>query len=174
MIRVLLCAPRTDLLLVDAEVQDIVASQLDVVLMIGDVSSVDLTRKINEDEFDVLWLATHGTNDGITLSDGLMDVGTLTQIIRGRFHLIILNTCKSYEAAQTICDETDATVICTIRDVPDKEAYHTASLLAYALARTGDARTAYDQSKPGRNRTYLYLAGKKKWRWHNQNRAKSK
>jgi len=36
-------------------------------------------------------------------------------------------------------------------------------LLALALARSGDTRAAYEQSRPGNNRIYLYLgSGRKK------------
>ncbi len=160
--RVLLVAPSTDLLLVDAEVQDVLTSGLDVTPMLGDVSRIDLTRTLRGSDFDVLWFATHGDKTGILLSDGVLSASTLTQLVRGKIATVFMNTCDSYDTAQMLQNETGATIICTVKEVPDQEAYHTASRFAEALAETGDEREAYDQSKPGNNRAYLFLAGNSK------------
>ena len=164
--KVLLCAPHTNLLMVDAEVQDVLTSGLDVVQLIGDVSSVDLTRSLRGHHYDVLWLATHGDKTGVLLTDGILSASTITQLVRGKIDLVFINTCSSYAVAQMIQNETGATVVCTVQEVPDGEAYRTASLFATALAETEDARNAYDQSRPGDNQSYLYLEGKKKCKTH--------
>lgn len=158
--KTLLVAPKTDLLMVPAEVQDVVNSGLQPELLQGDVSSVDLQRKLSA-RYDVLWLATHGTENGIMLSDGLMSAATLAQLVRDRVQLVYLNTCKSYGVALVLQNETNATIVCTVKDAPDNEAYHTGSLFAKALAETGNYQAAYERSKPGNNSTYLFLAGKK-------------
>lgn len=158
--RVLLVAPRTNLLLADEEVQDVVNSGLDVArLLQGEINQVELTREIRRGNFDVLWFCTHGTEQGVQLSDGLLTISALTQLVRGRFNLVVLNSCSSVYAAQQIQNETTAAVVCTIVEIPDMDAYRTGSLFAHALARLGDSRAAYEQSKPGGNRLYLYLAG---------------
>jgi hypothetical protein len=161
--RVLLVVPRTDLLLADEETQDVLNSGLAVVRsLFGEVTQVELTREIRRGDYDVLWLATHGSEQGVQLSDGLLSISALTQLVRGRFRLVVLNTCRSVQAAQMLQNETEADVICTVADAPDVDAYRTGSLFAQALARTNDVRRAYQQARPGGNRLYLLLTGEKK------------
>lgn len=165
--RVLLVAPRTDLLLADEEVQDVLRSGLDVTPMIGNVTSGELLREIKNGQFDILWLATHGqvkTNvfnvaeHGIVLSDGFMSAGELVSQVRGRFSLVFLNTCTSFHIAQQIQEEANVSVVGTILDVPDKQAYITGSLFASWLASGLTPSQAYRRSKPGGMRVYMYLA----------------
>jgi len=160
--RVLFVAPRTDLMFVNEEAQDVLTSGLSVEPMMGDVSGIDLARRLRLDKFDVLWLATHGDQTGVLLSDGILKSSTIVQLVRDKVDLVFLNTCESYGVAQMLQNETGATIVCTVAKVPDSDAYHTASLFASALHETGDARLAYDRSRPGNNTTYLFLAGKKK------------
>jgi hypothetical protein len=157
--KVLLVAPtQPDLPNVLDEVQDIVNSGLSVHPLLGQVRHVDVLREITLGKYDVLWLATHGNTEGVLLSDGLLPASLLTSLTRGRVRVVILNTCSSVQAAQMIQNETRATVICTVADVPDREAYQTGALLARALADTGRIDIAYERSRPGGNRTYLLLA----------------
>lgn len=159
--KVLLVAPtQPDLPNALDEVQDIVNSGLTVHPLLGQVRHVDVLREITLGKYDVLWLATHGNDEGVLLSDGLLPSSLLTSLARGRVRLVILNTCSSIHAAQMIQNETRATVICTVADVPDREAYQTGALLARALADTGRIDVAYERSKPGGNRTYLLLAAR--------------
>jgi hypothetical protein len=166
--RVLLVAPRTDLLLVHDEVEDIVRSGLTVTPLIrSQVNSDDLLREIKANDYDVLWLATHGTKKinvfgnteyGIELSDGFMSASELVAQVRGRFQLVYLNTCTSFHIAQQIQEDANVTVIGTILDVPDRQAYQTASLFASALSEGMTAAQAYKRSKPGGERIYMFLA----------------
>lgn len=165
--RVLLVAPRTNLLLADEEVQDILRSSLDVTPLIGNVTSTELMREIKNGEFDVLWLATHGevkinafnsAEHGIVLSDGFMSASELVAQVRGRFSLVFLNTCTSFHIAQQIQEEANVSVVGTIIDVPDRQAYQTGSLFASWLASGLTPPQAYRRSKPGGARVYMYLA----------------
>lgn len=157
-LRVLLVAPRTDLLSVDSEIQDVIRSGLTVTPLLGTVNSVDLLREMRTGNYDVLWLATHGDGDGIKLSDGMFSAGELVPQVRDRFTLVILNTCNSLLIAQMLQEEANVGVICTIISVPDRQAYQTGSRLASALAESDSLVSAYRASKPGQNRSYLYLA----------------
>lgn len=159
---VLLAAPRTDLLLADEEVQDVLGSGLQVATLLGAVTQTELLRKIITGDYDLLWLATHGTAEGIWLSDGILSASLLASLVRGRFDTVFLNTCDSRDTAQMLQNETEASIIATIRSVPDKEAYQTGVLFAHWLKITGDVGIAYHNSKPGNNQTYIYLAGSKK------------
>lgn len=160
-ISVLMVAPRSNLPLVDAEMQDVLRSGLDVTPVYSPLSQVQLTREIRSSEADGLWLAGHMDAQGnFPLDNGdMLTAPALTALVRGRFEWVFINSCQSAGTAQMIQNETDAAVICTVVDVPDQDAYRTGSLFAHALARSGDTRKAYNQSIPGNNRTYLYLGG---------------
>lgn len=156
--RVLLVAPRTDLLYADAEVQRVLRSGLDVIPVLGSVRHDDLIDELASN-YDVLWLCTHGTKAGVLLSDGMLTASELAQLVRGRFELVVINTCDSIDTAQMIQNETDAEIIATICDVPDTTAFVTGTLFARALAQTQDSIAAYNIARPGGNRNYVRLAG---------------
>lgn len=161
--RTLLIAPRTDLLNVDAEVQAVLRSGLDVVPRLGNVRHVDVLTDITSGEYDAFWFSGHTTKDGLQLTDGPLSASELTPLIRGRFALVVLNSCDSQQTAQMLQNETEAAVIATIVEVPDRLAFQTGALFARELAKTGDIPTAYQAAKPGNNRTYVLLGwGKKK------------
>lgn len=165
--RVLLVAPRSDLRLVDEESQDILRSGLEVTPLIGEVTSRELLREIKNGDHDVLWLATHGetrvdvlnrTEYGVVLSDGFMPSSELVAQVRGKFKLVYLNTCTSYHIAQQIQLEANVTVIGTLLDVPDRQAYQTGSIFASWLAQGLTPAQAYLKSQPGGTRIYMWLA----------------
>jgi hypothetical protein len=156
--RVLFVAPRSDLLLVDEEIQDVLRSGLDVTPLVGRVTATELLRDMRAADYDVLWLATHGNNDGIQLSPTeFLPATELVAHVRDRFSLVVLNTCESLGIAQLFQEEANASVICTLLKIPDTLAYRTGSRLAHALAESPTIAGAYLASKPGRNREYLYL-----------------
>ena len=156
---VLLIAPRTNLLYAEEEVQSIMRSGLEVTPLIGNVTHIDVLREV-EKSYDVLWLCTHGTEDGIELSDGILNVSLLVALVREKFKLIVLNTCVSWKVAQMIQNETSAEVIATVIEVPDREAFQTGTIFARELARVSNSEMAYYKARPGNNRTYIRLAGR--------------
>lgn len=164
LLKILLVAPRTDLLYVDAEVQEVLRLRpmLEVTTRMGEVRHVDLLTDVDSDEYDVFWFSGHATNKGLLLSDGTLSPAELAPLIRRRFSLVFLNSCDSIETAQMLQDETEASVIATVVDVPDRLSFQTGALFARELARSGDISSAYYASRPGENRTYVYLAGVKK------------
>lgn len=164
MTSVFLVAPDTDLALAKEEVQSILRSGLAVTPLIGEVTHTELVREtIALPPTDVTWYCTHGNEEGILLSDGIMSTSLLVPLIRDRFRIVVLNTCSSIQVAQALQNETGAIIIATIADVPDREAFQTGSLLASSLAIYGDINRAYQAAKPGSNRTYVLLGnGKKK------------
>jgi len=156
---VLLFAPRTNLAYVDEEVNAILRTSLSVTPVLGNVTHEDFLREV-EKEYDVLWLCTHGSEEGILLSDGLLQTSLLVALVRDKFKLIVLNTCESIQVAQMIQNETSAEVVATIVDVPDREAFQTGAIFARELAKTGSSERAYNVARPGSNRTYVRLAGR--------------
>lgn len=161
--KTLLIAPRTDLPNVDAEVQAILRSGLDVTPRLGDVRHSDVLADVTSGEYDAFWHAGHTTKDGLLLTDGILSSSELTPLIRNRFELVVLNSCDSQQTAQMLQNETEAAVVATVVAVPDRLAFQTGALFARELARTGDISTAYQAAKPGNNRQYVLLGwGKKK------------
>ncbi len=161
--RVLLVAPQTNLLAVDNEIQEVVNSGLTVRLLRINATEDELADLLVNGNYQVLWFATHTAEiDGeikILLSDDqTMTANTLTQMVRGTgLEMLYLNTCSSLGIAQSIQDEIDLPIIATVAAVPDTLAYRTGWLFAHRLAQSGDYRLAYEASKPGRNRTYVFL-----------------
>ena len=160
--KILLFAPRTDLLYADAEVQSILRSGNEVTPVLGSVNRQQFLDEVLRSDADLLWICSHGNEDGILLSDDILPAARLTQAARGRFSTVVLNTCNSFKTAQMLQNDTEAEIVATIVETPDEEAFYTGALFAHYLARTGDTAMAYDLAKPGGNRTYVRLAGKKK------------
>lgn len=163
LMKVFLLAPKTDLDFVPDEIQDVLNSGLTIVRsLLGDVTYTEFVRELRRVQADVLWLSMHGSLQGWQFHGGMVDGPAMTALVRGRFQYVYLNTCESFRVAQMLQNEGEVDVICTIATIPDIDAYRTGSLLAAALAQTGDFRAAYDRSKPGNNVDYLYLSGSKK------------
>lgn len=158
--RSVIIAPDTDLLLVEDEVQSVVNSMRAHMLR-GYVTAADLSQKMQE-EFEIVWFATHGDQNGVLLSDGHLDASSLTAMIRtAGAELVVLNTCSSFDVAMLVHNELMTHMICTIRPIPDREAFLTAKNLAFQLGRGLSYYDAYLAAKPGQNRTYLYLTGRR-------------
>lgn len=159
-IKVLLMVPKSNLPLADAETQDVQRSGLVVTPVLSPVTQVTFTREILASNHDGLWLAGHMDAQGNFLLDGgeLISPSALASLVRGHFQWVFLNSCQSIFSAQSLQNETEADIICTIIDVPDIDAYRTGALFANWLVRLGDVRAAYEQSKPGGNRVYVYLS----------------
>lgn len=156
--RVLLVAPRHgNLSGVDEEIQNVLRSGLEVTPLLGVVGLPELMREIRSGQYDVLWFATHGSPEGIQLSDAMLSAEELVPLVRERFGLVVLNSCSSLLTAQLLQEEANVAVICTLLDVEDRQAYQTGSRLASALYESVTIVAAYLASKPGRNRSYLYL-----------------
>lgn len=158
-LRVLLVAPRKgDLGSVDEEVQDILSSGLEVKTLLGKVSATDVIREVRENQFDVLWLATHGDNAGVELS-GLerITAAELVPLVRGRFKLVVLNTCNGFGIAKMIQIQANVGVICSAISVPDTSAYKFGSNLSSALVEQATIADAYLASLFGNDEIYHYF-----------------
>lgn len=159
-LKVLMIVPSSNLPMTDAEAQDVLRSGLEITPVFSPVNQVTFIREVQRSNHDGLWLAGHMDGDGNFLLDGgeTISSSALTALVRGHFQWVFINTCQSVFAAQGLQNETNADIICTVIDVPDIDAYRTGSLFANWLARLGDTRAAYEQSRPGANRIYLFLS----------------
>ena len=158
--RVLLVAPRTNLLLVDEEVEAVIRSGLKVTPMMGKVNRMEIVKELRANEYDILWLATHGEASGVHLSDGLWPADDMVTQCRGRFRLVFINTCSSFKLARRIQEQANITTVGTIISIPDVAAYETGSLFARAIAAGMPFGKAYGDSVSGNadDRMYVYLA----------------
>ena len=146
---------------VAAEAATVANAHMGSVLLQGKIAERDLAQAVAPGGFDLFWACTHGTRDGVLLSDGLLDAGKLiTYISASGASTVMLNTCESIHLAAQIVDSTPASVVATIQEegVTDALAATTGAMFASQLAHTKDPRKAYERSKPGHNRTYVYLA----------------
>lgn len=157
--RVLLVAPRkADLVSVDAEVQDIWRSGLQVTPLVGEVTATTLLREIRDGDYDVLWLATHGNGSYVELSgDERVTAEELVPLVRGRFSLVVLNTCNSLRIAKMLQLQANVGVVCSLVSTPDTLAYKFGSLLSSALVEHATVADAYLATVFGNDETYLYL-----------------
>jgi hypothetical protein len=128
-------------------------------LLQGAISEGDIAQAVAPGGFDLFWLATHGNRDGVLLTrETLAASALITYVAASGACTVMLNTCDSIHLAAQIVDSTPASVVATIQDLPDSDAARTGALFAAQLAAHSDPRTAYERSKPGKNRTYVYLA----------------
>lgn len=161
--RTLLVAPRHESLpvgMADSEVGDILNSGLGAIPVLGAVTAERFLATIASNMHDILFLVTHGLDEGVVLTDGVLPASLFIQAVRDRFDLVVLNSCSGLSVAQMIQNETGAAVICTIGEVDDRAAYFTGSQLAKSLASGLSYYDAYKRARPGSNTTYVFLAGK--------------
>lgn len=158
--RILLVAPRTELYYSDAEISAVV-NALRPDLLHGEV---DLTRLLEYTNrpWDVIWFATHGTEEGILLSDGILSRSLLTTIVRGTdARLIVLNTCQSSRVAHSIYTDLQVDFLCTMQEVPDKTAYVMGARFAQELSKGISPYEAFVRARPGNGAEYVFLSGRK-------------
>lgn len=156
-LRVLVIAPQTDLLLVRAEVSAVV-NYLRATIMQDKVTADDVLEKMAE-RWDVVWFATHGDEKGVYLTDGVLSSALLTSFIRtSEASLVVFNTCSSYMVAQAIYNELLIDLVCTIRPIPDRDAFFTGKQFAIHLARGKRPHEAYLDAKLGGNVDYIFMS----------------
>lgn len=157
-LRTIVIAPKTDLLLVEAEVAAVV-NHLRAQLLNGDLTADDVLNKLSEQTWDVVWFAAHGDEKGIHVSNGeVLSSALLTSFIRtAGASLVVFNTCSSYQVAQLIYNELLIDLVCTIRPIPDKDAFFTGKSFAIHLGRGKSPHEAYLAAKMGGNIDYIFM-----------------
>lgn len=158
--KTLVIAPKTDLLLVDDEVQQVI-NLLGAKVLNGSQATLHGLLTMLREPFDILWFATHGNEQGIYMEDGPLNASELTTMVRScGASLTVFNTCASRPVALTIHDELQTEFVCTIKKVPDRMAFITGTVFAQKIADGLDFYAAYEAAKPGQNSTYTFLPAK--------------
>ncbi len=159
---VLLIAPDLGLEKAADEVRAVSIS-LNALPLIGRVSRGDVLGAMGTRQWDIIWFATHGNDEGVALSDGPLATGDLAAIVRNTSaSLVVLNTCSSRHIGLELHSELGVDVICTQTDANDITAYQTGTLLARNIASGMSVRQAFERSKPGNNLLYFLFEDKGK------------
>lgn len=136
----------------------------DAVPVVGTVRDDDIARAIEEGPFDIVWFVSHGSEEGVLLSDGMLSIDGVGQYLRASgASLCILNTCDSERVALSIIANGEADIICTIAPVGNRDAVRLGSLLAAELAETANYYEAYEIVAP-EGGPYRYLKAKTHYR----------
>lgn len=133
-----------------------ISAALRPVVLAGNVTRRDVLEALRGHDWDVLWFATHGSEVGIELSDGIVSVSDLTAVVRtSGARLVVLNTCSSRFVGLELHYELEVSVITTHAEVGDRTAFQTGALLAQALADGQGVAEAFESSKPGQGKNYF-------------------
>lgn len=161
--RILVIAPDTDGVDLPKMTIEIGAIQRyhDATVLRGNVRDQDIAAAVVENEFDILWFITHGNDEGVLLSDGMLSTTALIQYVRADdTQLCVLNTCASEQVAIELASQSGADVICTIGQVDNKDALRLGQLLAGELAYCETYREAYELiATPDSNYRYYESRG---------------
>ncbi len=156
--RILLIAPDHTGLDWPVELEQ-VGSRHQVVALLGRVDQERITRATTGQRFDVIHVASHGSAEGIQLSEGWMGMVEFGQMARHvRADLVFLNACESARLAQYLIDLGLRTVMAWTVAVVDGNAIRTASYFYDELALQDDLRLAYNKVNP-RDGSLTFLAG---------------
>lgn len=151
---VLLVAPDSGMAGVVAEVRA-VSIALHPVVLSGNVTRKDVLDSLAGHVWDIIWFATHGTPDGIMLTDGPVPIADLTAIARNSgARLIVLNSCSSRYIGLELHYELGIDVVTTEAPANDLTAYQTGTFMARNLAAGMSIDDAFKQSRPGQNALY--------------------
>lgn len=156
---VLVIAPyRADLPNVSTEAAAVV-NALGGQIIQGPVTEREVRDAASTGRFDGIWFATHSNCDRLWLAgdESLSESSLVAYVAASGASWCFINTCQSIGLGQRIIDETQADVICTVAAAPDPDAMRTGVLFARQLQLLGNVRDAYERSKPGGNRLYVYL-----------------
>jgi len=122
----------------------------DTRLLSGTVRSEDVTTAITEDDYQVIWFVSHGTAEGVHLTNETLGVDALIQYAKSdATEMVVFNTCESESLALRVSGEAAVNVICTISAVDNTDAVRLGSLLAVKLTEDIDYREAYDAVSSG-------------------------
>ncbi len=159
--RVLLVAPfHADLRAAQVEAFGVAQALGDGVRVLPpDVDEGDVLAAVEDGPFGGLWLATHGTAEGVLLADGrLLSVDGLAQLVRATSILeIFLNSCDGVDVALQLHAATGATVVAHDGALPDGEARWRGVLLARLWRDTGSLEEAFYGTRGTRSDGYFIV-----------------
>jgi len=154
--RTLIVVPETDLEYSSREAERIV-NILGANLLSGKVTLDRLIDTIRTFKPQVLIISTHGSQEGILLSDGHIGADLLKPILSTvPIELVYLNTCESYDTANAIYNELPTAFISSIRPVQDRTAYVTMTTFAHHLANGMSYVDAWRKSRAAGDNSFNF------------------
>lgn len=140
----------------------------DAFVLKGDVGLIDITRAVNDSDFDVIWFATGASGNEIHLSREMMGFSDIMRtIFASKSRLLVLSTCDT----QTLPNRLRAAnvhIFAGISEVEDSVAASVDMLFARALCENRSIRKAYESLRAGEDWLYLSPNGSledNRWYW---------
>jgi hypothetical protein len=165
--KVLVIAPRADdLPYQENEVDGLLTTLPNSVAVQGEVTETRLAPYF-EDKYEGLWFIGHGTQYGITLSDGTLGIDALISYInRVEPEWVVVNACHSDELVNKLLLATCADLLVVSNAVQDKDAWRIARLVAYELSEGKDIREAVERILPSRLGRFRFYPNNKRVTMH--------
>ena len=122
----------------------------------GDVGLIDITRAVNEEDFNVLWFATGAKGNLIHLSRTTIGYDEIRRLIAAaRNRLLFLSACDT-QALPNRLRAANIHILAGIANIEDYTAASVGMLFARALYEQRSIRKAFDILRVGES--YLYLS----------------
>lgn len=146
--RVLLIAPKLVGIDSNIEAELIGGNYFNVTPLMGEVDRERLTRATVRSHFDVVHIVSHGSPEGIQLSDGMLTMAQLAGTVKDvSAELVYLNSCDSARLGQYLADRGVPITLAYTVDVLDDDAIsRAASFYRNAASNDGDYIRAYERS----------------------------
>jgi hypothetical protein len=156
--RVLFVQPDTELFYAAKEAEQVV-NLLDANILTGSVHVDDLVNRVRDFQPQLIIISSHGKNDGILLSDGIIGPSDLKKIFSTSDSLecVYLNTCSSVRTALSIHRSMPVDFIFSLAEVPDKHAFVSMSTFAYHISEGHTYGSAWFESKGGNGSDFMFL-----------------
>lgn len=149
--------PDTELVYARKEAEQVI-NLLEANLLNGVVHLDDLMDRVRTFQPELIIFSTHGSGDGILLSDGIVGANLLKPILSmSNVECVYLNTCDSILTATRIHNELPVFFVFNVSEVPDRDAFVSMSAFAYHLDKGSGYQTAWFKSKSAGNTDLLFL-----------------
>lgn len=127
----------------------------------GIVTPATVFDHITGRKFDIIHFGSHGSSNGIELSNGtllsMFDVERIARQVGAQ--LVYLNSCSSARLAQFAVDQGVPAVIASTGEIQDVQAWSIATGFYQALLDAGDFYTAFEKAKPRDGTLSFYSDG---------------
>ena len=155
--RVLFVQPDTELVYARKEAEQVI-NLLDANVLQGSVHLDDLIERVHSFQPQLIIFSTHGKEEGILLSDGIIGADLLKPILTtAPVEAVYLNTCESFMTASMIHDQLPVFFAFNVTDVPDRNAFVAMSTFAYHLDKGLSYHKALSKAKSAGNPGLLFL-----------------
>jgi hypothetical protein len=155
--RVLFVQPETELFYAAKEAEQVI-NLLDANLLSGKVELDDLINRVRDFQPQLIIISSHGRDDGILLSDGIIGAEQLAPIFStSDVECVYLNTCSGIRTALQLHIVMPVDFIFSIAEVPDRNAFITMSAFAFHLSEGLAYSSAWLESRGGSGNDFMLL-----------------